>query len=247
MIKLIYCIRKLPHLSLEEFQGHWLEHHSQFGRRSPLIRRYVQYHTLANDPIREAMAQAGASQLEAYDGISVAWWDDLEAMHRDMTGSPHVAAALEDELCFIDHSRSVAFLTRERVIIEPEGAVPYVLAECLRRCEDIDRATYQDRWLDHARIGRRAREMGLLMGYIQNLTLLDGATENLQGLEALGTNPDAYDGVTLAYFDSVPRFKKLVASPLAAEEAYEDEKTFIDHAKSVNMLTRRHVIKDVVR
>ncbi len=98
MIKLIYCLRRLPRLSLEEFQGHWLEQHSQFGRRSPLIRRYVQYHTLVNDPIREAMAQAGASGVEAYDGVSIAWWDDLAAMHRDMSTSPHVAAALEDIL-----------------------------------------------------------------------------------------------------------------------------------------------------
>jgi hypothetical protein len=247
MIKLIYCLRRLPRLSLEEFQGHWLEHHCQFGQRSPLIRRYVQYHTLANDPIREAMAQAGVSGLEPYDGVSVAWWDDLEAMHRDMTGSRHVAAALEDELLFIDHSRSVAFLTREEVIVEPEGKVPYVLMECLRRRSDIDRAEFQRRWIEHARFGREAHARRQLMGYVQNHTLLDGATANLQGLEALGTNPDAWDGVTAAYFDSVAKFKALVASPFAAVDAFEDERGFIDHAHSVNVLTRRHVFKDLVR
>lgn len=247
MIKLIYCLRRLPKLSLEEFQAHWLEHHSQFGRRSPLIRRYVQYHTLANDPIREAMVQAGVSSVDPYDGIASAWWDGLDAMHKDMTESPLVAAALEDEKFFIDHSRSVAFLTREQVIVEPEGNVPYVLVECLRRHPDIDRQEYQERWLHHARIGRQARAMGLLMGYIQNHTLLDGATANLAGLEALGTNPDAWDGVTTAYFESLAKFKALVASPLASQESYDDERTFIDHSRSANMLTRRHVIKDVIR
>ncbi len=247
MIKLIYCLRRLPRLSLEEFQLHWLEHHRQFGQRSPLIRRYVQYHTLPDDPIREAMAQAGVSALEPYDGVSIAWWDDLEAMHRDMTGSPHVAAALQDELYFIDHSRSVAFLTREQVIVEPEGDVPYVLMECLRRRADLDRPEFQRRWIEHARFGRQAHAQGLLMGYVQNHTLLGEATANLQGLEALGTNPDAWDGVTTAYFDSVAKFKALVAAPLAAVEAYEDERGFIDHARSVNVLTRRHVLKDLVR
>ena len=247
MIKLIYCLRRLARLSLEEFQAHWLEHHSQFGRQSPLIRRYVQYHTLANDPIREAMAQAGVSNVEPYDGIAIAWWDDLETMHKDMTESPHVAAALEDEKYFIDHSRSVAFLTHEHVIVEPEGNVPYVLVECLRRCAGIDRKEYQKRWTHHARIGRQARAMGLLMGYIQNHTLLDGETANLEGLEALGTNPDAWDGVTTAYFESIAKFKALVASPLASQESFDDEKTFIDHSQSANMLTRRHVIKDVIR
>ena len=247
MIKLIYCLRRLPQLSLEEFQAHWLEHHSQFGRRSKWIRRYVQYHTLANDPIREAMVQAGVSSVDPYDGTAIAWWDDLDALRTDMTESPDVAAALEDEKFFIDHNRSVAFLTREQVIVEPEGTVPYVLVECLRRNSDIDRKEYQKRWLDHARIGRQARAMGLLMGYIQNHTLLDEATEGLEGLEALGTNPDAFDGVTTAYFESVAKFKALVASPLASEESYEDEKTFIDHSQSASMLTRRHVIKDLIR
>jgi hypothetical protein len=50
----------------------------------------VQYHTLADDPIREAM-------------------------HRDMTGSRHVAAALQDELYCMDHARSVNMLTRRHV------------------------------------------------------------------------------------------------------------------------------------
>ncbi len=247
MIKLIYCLRRLQRLSLEEFQAHWLEQHAQFGRRSPLIRRYVQYHTLADDPVREAMVQAGASRLDAYDGVSVAWWDDLDAMRRDMTTSPHVAAALEDEMFFIDHSRSVAFLTREQVIVEPEGNSPYVLFECLRRLEGIDRAEFQRRWLDHARFGRQAHAARLLMGYVQNHTLLEEATANLEGLEALGTNPDAWDGATTAYFESVAKFKALVAAPLAAVEAYDDERTFIDHGRSVNMLTRRHVIKDRIR
>jgi hypothetical protein len=182
MIKLIYCLRRLPHLSLEEFQAHWLEHHSQFGRRAKGIRRYVQYHTLANDPIREAMLQAGVSSVEPYDGVAIAWWDDLDALRTDMTESPDIAAALEDENLFIDHNQSVAFLTREQVIVEPEGTVPYVLIECLRRNPDIDRKEYQKRWLHHAHIGRQARAMGLLMGYIQNHTLLDGATTGLEGL-----------------------------------------------------------------
>ena len=244
MIKLIYCLRRLPNLSLEEFQAHWLEHHSQFGRRVEGIRRYVQYHTLANDPIREAMLQAGVSSVDPYDGVAIAWWDDLDVLRTDMTEGTHVTDALEDEKYFIDHLRSTAFLTREQVIVEPEGALPYVLFECLRRNPDIDRKEYQKRWLAHAHIGRQARAMGLLMGYIQNHTLLDGDTT---GLEALGANADAFDGVTTAYFESIAKFKALVASPLATEESYEDEKTFIDHSQSANMLTRRHVIKDLIR
>ncbi|MBI3951665.1 MAG: EthD domain-containing protein [Acidobacteria bacterium] len=247
MIKMIYCLRRLPHLSLEEFQAHWLEHHSQFGPRLKHARRYVQYHTLTNDPIQEAMAQAAASGVEPFDGFAVSWWDSLDGFKTEMEKSDVVAAALEDEKFFIDHKRSVACLTQEQVIVEPEGAVPYVLVECLRRRSELNRAAFQKAWLKHSEIGRRAHAQGGLQGYIQNHTLLEGDTIGLEGLEALGTAPETWDGVATAYFDSVAKFKALVASPLAAEEAFEDERTFIDHKRSVNVLSRRHVFKDIVR
>ena len=62
MLKLLYLLRRLPGLSLEEFQDHWLEYHCRFGRANRAVLRYVQYHTLANDPISESLAQAGATE-----------------------------------------------------------------------------------------------------------------------------------------------------------------------------------------
>lgn len=243
MIKLIYCLRRLKSLSLEEFQQHWLEHHSQFGRSLKNLRRYVQYHTLANDPIREAMAQAGVTTLDPYDGVAIAWWDNLESMGLEMEKNAGVAAALEDEKLFIDHSRSVALLADEKVVVEPEGSGTIVLVECLRRRVDITREVFQKHWTDHQPIGHRAHQMGLLKGYIQNHTLLGDAAK----VPGLGALEEPFDGIVTAYFDSIAQFKALVASPLAAKESYEDEKKFIDHSKTVDILTRRHVIKDLIR
>lgn len=244
MIKMVYCLRRLKHLTLKEFQDHWLEHHSQFGRNQKAIRRYVQYHTLADDPIREAMAQAGATQLEPYDGVAISWWDSLEALQTAMNEDTGIAAALEDEKYFIDHSRSSACITQENVVVPPQGSVPYVLVECLRRRSDVDRATFQKHWRAHAHIGRKAHQQGELMGYIQNHTLLEDDTK---GLEQLKSREESWDGVVTAYFESVVKFKALVASPLAAQESFEDEKKFIDHSRCVDILTRRHVIRDVIR
>lgn len=244
MLKLIYCLRRLPHLTQEEFQGHWLEHHAQFGRRSGKLLRYVQYHTLAHDPIREAMAQAGGGVVEPFDGVAIAWWNSPEDMIEDMKNGADVAAALEDEKWFIDQARSVACLTEERVIVEPRGNVPYVLIECLRRQSGMDRARFQEAWLEHSRIGWKAHAMGLLMGYIQNHTLLKDDT---LGLEKLNSTGETWDGVVTAYFESVAKFKALVASPLAAEESFEDERKFINHELSAYMTTRRHMVKDVIR
>jgi hypothetical protein len=243
MIKLIYCVRRLPHLSMAEFQSHWLEHHSQFGPRVKSIRRYVQYHVLQDDPIREAMAQAGVSKVEPFDGVAIAWFDDLKSLRQDLSGEATVAAALEDEKHFIDQSRTSACVAEEHVVVEPVGKGNYVLLEILRRRSDIDRRKFSELWKHHAHIGLRAHEMGLLMGYIQNHTLLgdEGA------VPGLGDGKEPFDGVVTAYFASVAKFKALVMSPLASEESYEDEKKFIDHTQSVDMLTRRHVIKDLIR
>ncbi|MBI3950219.1 MAG: EthD domain-containing protein [Acidobacteria bacterium] len=242
MIKLINCLRRLPHLSLEEFQAHWLEYHSQFGRRLKLIRRNVQYHTLAHDPIREALAEASESGIEPYDGFVITWWDSLDDIKTELENNPNVAAAREDEKLFVDHNRSVHCLAQEQVIIEPEGSVPYVLIQCLRRRADIDQAAFQAAWLRHADIGRRAHTQGLLKGYIQNHTLPQGDSP-----EDPGATQQTWDGVVTAYFDSIAQFKALVTSPLVAQESLEDTKTFIDHSRSVSMLTRRSVISDVVR
>ena len=243
MTKLIYCLRRRPHLSLDEFQAHWREHHAQFGPRVKSIRRYVQYHTLANDPIREAMAQAGASSVDTYDGISIAWFDSMDALRLEMQSNPVVAAALEDEKHFIDHSRSTACITDEKVVVEPVAPGNIVLIECLRRRKDIDRARFSELWSHHAHIGQRAHDMGLLMGYIQNHALIGDAAR----VSGLGNDEEPWDGIVTAYFDSVAKFKALVASPLASQESYEDEKKFIDHSRSVDLLTRRYVVKDLVR
>jgi hypothetical protein len=243
MVKLIYCLRRLPHLSLEEFQQHWLEHHSQFGKQVKSLRRYVQIHALANDPIREALKQAGASSVESYDGLAISWFDSLEAMQAELTKNPVVAAALEDEKYFIDHTRSTALLTDEKVIVEPVGPGNIVLVECLRRRADIDRKVFSERWLHHAHIGRKAHELGLLMGYIQNHTLIGDAGR----VPGLGNNDEPWDGMVTAFFHSVATFKALAAHPLASQESFNDEKTFIDHSRSVDFLARRHVIKDLIR
>jgi hypothetical protein len=164
-------------------------------------------------------------------------------MDAEMKENPIVAEALEDEKLFIDHSRSTVCVTQEQVIVEPQGSVPYVLIECLRRRSDLDKSSFQKRWLEHAKIGRRAHEAGLLMGYIQNHTLLgeDG------GVKGFVATEEPFDGVVTAYFDSVVRFRALVESPLAADESFEDEKAFIDHSQTTYALTRRHVFKDLIR
>jgi uncharacterized protein (TIGR02118 family) len=246
MVKLVYLLRRKPGLKLEEFQQHWLERHSWFGVDNPAVRRYVQYHALANDPVREWLAQAADGPAkESYDGAAIAWFDTLEAMQAAMQ-TESVAAALEDEKHFIDHDRSVAVITEENVIVEPVGEGPIVLIECLRRRSDIDRKTFSDLWLHHGHIGREAHNRGLLQGYIQNHALPE-EDAGVDEIADLGDNDEVWDGVVTAYFHSLAIARELFTSPLASEESYEDEKKFIDHSHGLYLMARRHVIKDLVR
>jgi hypothetical protein len=128
-------------------------------------------------------------------------------------------------------------------VVEPAQHTPDVLFECLRRLNGVSRKDYMDHWEHHQRIGRRANQMNLLMGDIQNTTLLEG---DRQGLVA-GLGPESWDGITTAYFDSVAKMKALMATHLASVESFEDEKTFIDHSRSVFLVTRAHVVRDMVR
>lgn len=108
MVKLIYCISKKPELSVEDFQRYWRETHGPIAGRIPGVRRYVQCHV-----VPEMYGRGNPP----YDGAAELWFDDLDAM-REAMRSPEVAAAIEDEKNFIDHSRVATFVTTEKPVVE---------------------------------------------------------------------------------------------------------------------------------
>jgi uncharacterized protein (TIGR02118 family) len=118
MVKLVFALRRLPHLSRQEFQRYWREKHAPLveSHRAVLgIRRYVQLHTLAT-PANDAL-RASRGAPDAYDGIAELWFDTLE-----LASTPAAAAAamelLEDERRFIDHARSPIWFGEERTILD---------------------------------------------------------------------------------------------------------------------------------
>jgi len=244
MIRLFFPMRRLPHLSLEEFLAHWIDVHAVLNEPFRLIRGYVQYHTLTDDPTRKVLAKARLSKLDPYDGVPSAWYDSLEDMltEHDVTKTPYAAPAVKDHNLFIDDDRSVACFTDEHPIVEPGGAVPYVLIGCLRRGSGIEPVEFQRAWLAQAGIARQAHAQGLIEGLVQNHAHI-GNTGNIEGI---GSAEEPWDGIETTYFNSIAGFKTFAASQIA-QKWFEAEKTFIDHERSVYVLTRRHVIKKIVR
>jgi uncharacterized protein (TIGR02118 family) len=122
MIKLVYCARRLPHLSREEFQRYWREKHGPLVRSHAevlRIRRYVQVHTLES-PINDVLRESRGT-LEPHDGVAELWWDSAEDMAAG-TSSPEGQKAaqdlLEDERRFIDLERSALWIGEEHVVVD---------------------------------------------------------------------------------------------------------------------------------
>jgi hypothetical protein len=91
MIKLTFCLRRLPSFTLEEFQDYWLNKHGPLvasHREALRIQRYVQLHS--GDP---AMAEA------------------LRAVR-----AGGIENVLEDEQKFIDLANSPLWFGEEKVI-----------------------------------------------------------------------------------------------------------------------------------
>ncbi len=122
MIKLVYCLRRLPHLTREEFQHYWRSTHAPLVRRHAKalrIRRYAQVHTL-DDPSNEILRESRGGP-DPYDGVAELWWDTSEALLEAFStpeGREAGRELLEDEKRFIDTERSPLWVAREHPVLE---------------------------------------------------------------------------------------------------------------------------------
>ena len=121
MVKLVFCLRRLPQLSRADFQRYWREKHGPLVRRHAAalrIRRYVQLHT-REDALNDVL-RASRGGPEPYDGIAELWWesrDDLEAATASPEGQRASLELLEDERRFIDLGRSPLWIADEHPVV----------------------------------------------------------------------------------------------------------------------------------
>jgi uncharacterized protein (TIGR02118 family) len=121
MIKIAFCLRKLPSLTDKEFHDYWFNTHGPIVKsvaaRIELV-KYIQLHTLDTPHNETARALRGAP--EKFDGIAEAWWEDMASLEKAMD-DPTVADVwqllVEDEAKFIDLPNSPVWFAEERVII----------------------------------------------------------------------------------------------------------------------------------
>lgn len=111
-------------MTREQFQKRWLEVHGPLVRRLraelPMMKRYVQSHTLAGtigDAVHDGLAASRGTKAP-YDGITEVWFESLEAMGGGSSEAARAAGQrlLEDEAEFIDFADSAVFVTEEHEI-----------------------------------------------------------------------------------------------------------------------------------
>ena len=122
MFKLVFCLRRVPTLSVSEFQRYWYDNHADLVRRhAPAlrIRRYTQSHALS-DPRLSPVIEVRGGRTDPFDGVAELWWgsvDDLLEAMATTEGLDAGRALLEDERTFIDLPNSPLFFSNEHVII----------------------------------------------------------------------------------------------------------------------------------
>jgi uncharacterized protein (TIGR02118 family) len=121
MVKLVFCLRRKPGMSREEFQQYWRDTHAPLvaGHAAALgIKRYVQSHTMTT-PVNAAL-RGSRGGPEEYDGVAELWWDSIDALvagSSSEAGQAAGAALLDDERKFIDLASSPLFIVDENVVV----------------------------------------------------------------------------------------------------------------------------------
>jgi uncharacterized protein (TIGR02118 family) len=121
MIKLTFCLTRLPHLSRVAFQDYWFKTHAPLVAsvaEALQIRRYVQLHSLSAE-LNSAVRASRAAPPE-YDGVAELWFDSLDALTSNGERPEARAAAallLEDERRFIDLAKSPLWWGEEQSIL----------------------------------------------------------------------------------------------------------------------------------
>ena len=122
MLKLTFCMYRLPHLTREEFQNHWEYKHplSAPSNSAELlgIRKYVQIFPISEEENKQVKEIRNG--VEEIDGVAEIWIDDIETFTtkwKTGEGKEAFESFLEDEKNFVDWERSVCFLAEEKVVL----------------------------------------------------------------------------------------------------------------------------------
>jgi hypothetical protein len=123
MIKIFYLMRRLPHLSLEDFQSYWSEKHPQAAPEDAFstlgVKRYIQVLPLETEA-RNLVIGPRTGLVEPFDGIAELWVESIEAIETNWStekAKEYIKIFFKDEQNFIDWSRSTILVSKENIVM----------------------------------------------------------------------------------------------------------------------------------
>ena len=123
MIKISYLMRRMPHLSLEEFQSYWSEKHPQAAPEDAFstlgVKRYVQVLPLETDA-RNLVIGPRTGLVEPFDGIAELYVESIESLESIWSTEKvkeYIEIFFKDEQNFVDWTRSTILVSKENVVM----------------------------------------------------------------------------------------------------------------------------------
>ena len=258
MIGLVYLLRRLPNLSLKEFQRYWDETHGPlvaWHTTSLRICRYGQNHTI-QDPLNDSMQKVRGAAQGFYDCVDELWWNNREDLANALATPEGRRAAqdlVEDERKFIDFSHSSLCFAIQLPVINPlpENIVATEKNTLLKFLGVVRRPPNQSfeecqlHWrMNHGPLVRRYAATVGIRRYIQLHTIEDPLTDQLR--TARGTMEEPFEGLAQVWWDRV-EMAGLQATPeyqRAWGEIQKDERNFVDFSRGPLGFTKERVFID---
>jgi len=153
MIRQSSYFRRLPSITVAQFQDHWQNRHAEVVTQLPGIVRYIQNHTTAALPGRTA----------PFDGIAEVWFESKDAMKANV-GSDALRRIRTDEANFIDASSTGTIITDDFYLKEPGPAETKLMA-LVRRQPDLSLDEFTRKYRDE--FGPLVANLAGIAGYLQ--------------------------------------------------------------------------------
>ena len=103
-VKFVEFLTRRPGMEVEAFQEYWRARHGPIAAKIPVIRRYVQCHTV--------LSAYRHGRQPPYDGVAEVWCDSTDAL-RQSAKAPEYAAVRADEPNFMDVSKARFIIAKE--------------------------------------------------------------------------------------------------------------------------------------
>lgn len=217
-------LHRREHVALGMLEGHLAsegqrvrEHVPEGGRHRRLLR-------VQDDPTRQIAhgEEMTAGTDAAYDAVFEVGGGDID-FGELVSAVKDVGIRLGD---WVDLSRSTAMAGEEYTVIP--GSEPMELLFALHRLPSLGAVEFHQHWRnEHAEL---ARKITVLQGYRQFHADADASGA---ACESAGLMDERFDGAAEGFYRSRDAFMRIMSDPAVTVDALEDERTFIDHGRSV--------------